>query len=295
MSYTDQSGPPRSATHRTQGVRLVVRASLRCSAHSSANRRRAQQLVCKWARAKWPRLVAGVVDMDRGTSECATPGQALSVLGEVGSSTWALSIATSEPGGRRVWMTEAKVVQAGDSDVMDVHTSCTDNADAPLNIAPPSLLRLWVRNLEFDDGGVPVIGEHRTVDDLQQAHAFCNHVQSHSRTLPIIALATSPGSNYYGVNPAHLAEAVSGLAHVACIGSFVLAEVAERLGPQLAPLAGTARIYEPLSDAPDPHGRHPLIRQSRRARTGSGDLGHLKRLLVQRACELSAASSGTLP
>ena len=51
---------PHPSSPSTSGVRVVVRASLRCPTHSSANRRRAQLLVCKWVRAKWPRLANAV-------------------------------------------------------------------------------------------------------------------------------------------------------------------------------------------------------------------------------------------
>ena len=282
---------PLVTTSSTRRVRLVVRASLRCSAHSSANRRRAQQLVCQWVRSKWPRLAAAAVDMDRGKSERSAPGQALSVLGEAGSPSWTLSIASTEPKEGRVWMTTARVAAVGDADVMDVHTSCTDSTAAPLVVAPPGLLRLWVRNLNLDDGGVPIIGERRAVEDREQVEGFCDHVRSDTRALPIIALSPSRGSNYYGVDPGHLAEAVSGLAHVACIDSPMLAEVAERLGPDFAPVAGAARIYEAPFDALGPDDRHSLIRQPRRASAGSIDAGGFKRMLIQRVCAMSVGAS----
>jgi hypothetical protein len=114
-----------------------------------------------------------------------------------------------------------------------------------------------------------------------------------TRTLPIIALASKPSSNYYGVDPAHLAEALSGLAHVACVGSPILGEVGKLLGPEIAPVAGAVQIYEPPSHALTPENRHSLIRQSRRDGAGTGpiDGGHLKRMLIQRACAFSAGGS----
>ena len=281
---------PTIAKSSTPGVRLVVRASLRCAVHSSANRRRAQLLVCRWVKAKWPRLAMSAVDMDR-KSESSAPGQALSVVGEAGSANWTVSIASTDPKSGRAWMTSVKVADAGDADVMDIQTSCTDRPDVPLVVAPPSVLRLLVRNLDLDDGGVPIIGEARAVEDREQAQGFCEHVRSSTRTLPIIALASKPDSNYYGVDPAHLAEALSGLAHVACVGSPVLAEVANLLDPGIAPVAGAAQIYEPPFNALTPKDRHSLVRQSRRAGTGSIDGGHLKRMLIQRACALSARAS----
>jgi len=197
-SAMSQPSTPKSSTPT---VRLVVRASLRCPAHSSANRRRAQLLVCKWVGAKWPRMTTSAVDMDR-KFECSAPGQALSVVGEAGSPSWTLSIASTDPKSGRAWMTTVKVADGGDADVIDIHTSCTDRP-VPLVVAPPSVLRLLVRNLDLDDGGVPIIGEARAVEDGEQARGFCDHVRSATRTLPIIALAPNSGSNYYGVDPAH--------------------------------------------------------------------------------------------
>ncbi len=221
----------------------------------------------------------------------SAPGQALSVIGEAGSASWTVSIASTDPKSGRAWMTSVEVTDAGDADVMDIQTSCTDRPGVPLVVAPPSVLRLLVRNLDLDDGGVPIIGEARAVDDREQAQGFCEHVRSSTRTLPIIALASKPDSNYYGVDPAHLAEALSGLAHVACVGSPVLAEVAKLLDPGIAPVAGAAQIYEPPFNALTPKDRHSLVRQSRRAGTGSIDGGHLKRMLIQRACAMSAGAS----
>ena len=268
----------------------MVRASLRCPTHSSANRRRAQLLVCKWVRAKWPRLANAAVDLSR-KSECSVPGQALSVAGEAGSANWSASIASTDPRGGRAWMTTVRVADTGDADVMNVLTSCTDGPAAPLVVAPPALLRLLVRHLDLDDGGVPITGEARAVEDPEQAEAFCDHVLSATRTLPIIALAPSPGSNYYGVDPGHLAEALSGLAHVACLASPMVAEVAKRLDAQIVPVAGAARICQPLSQAGAFKNPHPLIRQPRRAGAGSTDGGFLKRALIERACALSATAA----
>ena len=274
----------------TPDVRLVVRASLRCPVHSSSNRRHAQSLVRRWVNSKFPRLATSAIDMDR-RSEYSAPGQALSVVGEAGSASWTLSVASTDPKSDRAWMTTVQIADAGDADVLDIHTSCTDKPSVPIVVAPPSVLRLLVRNLDLDDGGIPIIGEARAVEDTDQARRFCDHVCSSARTLPIIALAPKSGTNYYGVDPAHLADALSGLAHVAYLGSPVLAEVAELLDPDIAPVAGAAQIYEAPSNALTPKDRHSLIRQSSRAGDASLERGHLKRMLIQRACALSAGAS----
>ncbi|MGS0757813.1 hypothetical protein ACVBEH_25990, partial [Roseateles sp. GG27B] len=119
-------------------------------------------------------------------------------------------MAHSERDGARTWMTRVLVAEDGDADVMGLQTSCTDLPFAPLVVAPPRLLGLWVERLQLEDGGLAVLGEPREVSDDDQLDAFCRHVMSERRTLPIIALANSPHSRFYGVDPRGLAEAVRG-------------------------------------------------------------------------------------
>ena len=66
---------------------------------------------------------------------------------------------------------------------------------------------------------------------------------------------------------------------------------ANLLEPGIAPVAGAAQIYEPPFNALTPNDRHSVIRPSRRAGSGSIDGGHLKRMLIQRACAMSAGAS----
>ena len=268
--------------------RTVVRSSLRCAAHSPANRRRARELTWRWVGSKWPRLVPPPVELEGALIERAAPGQELRVTGSGDGRSWSLLLAHSDGKGGRTWMVEVQVADAGDADMLRVQTSCAGKTDGPLAVAPPRLLGLWVEHLDLDDGGVPVIGEPRTVDSPQRVQAFCDHVLSDSRGLPVIALSNNARSRYFGVDPRALAEAVRGLAHVACISPDAAGIVTRTLGPQFGPDAGAARIYAPGFNALADQDHHPLVRPAT-GLTGvpAGDAGSFRGLLVKRVCAFS--------
>ena len=268
--------------------RTVVRSSLRCVAHSLANRSRARELVWRWVGSKWPRLVPPTVELEGDLIERAAPGQELRVTGSGDGLSWSLLLAHADGKGGRTWMVEVQVADAGDADMLRVQTSCAGKTDGPLVVAPPRLLGLWVEHLDLDDGGVPVIGEPRAVDSLQRAQAFCDHVLSDSRGLPVIALSNNAHSRYFGVDPRGLAEAVRGLAHVACISPDATGIVTQTLGPHFGPDTGAARIYAPGFNALAAQGDHPLVRPARGPPdVPLGDPGSFRRLLVQRVCAFS--------
>lgn len=269
------------------GLKHVVRSTLRSAVHSRSNRRRAQELVWEWVGAKWPRLLPSPSEMERGHFEYAVPGQELAVSTSGDGSVWTLAVAYNERRGTRTWMTRAVVADTGDADVMGLQTSCTDVPDAPLVVAPPRLLGAWVERLELSDGVLAVLGEPREVNDAAQLAAFCNHVLSTKRSLPVIALANKPNSRFYGVDPRGLAEAVRGLAHVACLTPQAAASVADRLGPDFGVVAGAARIYEPGFSTTAAAYEHPLVRDIRAADAKSDDAGAFRRLLCQKICALS--------
>ena len=174
------------------------------------------------------------------------------------------------------------------ADVVGLQTSCSDLPDAALVVAPPRLLGAWVEGLELEDGGVPVLGTPREVNDTRQLAAFCDHVLSGTRTLPVIALANKPHSRYYGVDPQGLAEAVRGLAHVACIAPNVAAAVRERLGENFGLVAGAARIYAPRFCTTATPADHPLVRNAAPADASAApDAGAFRRLLCRKICALS--------
>jgi hypothetical protein len=275
----------------TPKPRVVVRASLQCRAHNRANRQRAQQLVWAWVRGKWPGLVPPAADLSRSRIEASAPGQALSVASDPDGADWTLSLAHTDARSGRTWMTTARVADSGEVDTLGVQISCTGSTEGGFSVAPPRLLGMWVQHLELSDGGFGVIGEPRFVEDLAAAEAFCNHVLSPERTLPIIALANSARSRYFGVDPGVLAEAVRGLAHVACLSAPLPDEVTERLGPELVPMRGAARLYGPHFDRGAAHENHPLIKPLRRMTDRPGeDPSSFRRVLVNRACALSAAA-----
>jgi hypothetical protein len=277
-----------------------VQASLRAIAHSTANRERARQLVWQWVGSKWPRLIPSTADMKRDAIRRSAPGQELSVeqcgCGDVCDVAWTLSIAHRDGKANRTWLTQVVVRDAGDADLMIVRASCIGDLDAALVVAPPRLLGLWVEHLDLTDGGFAVIGEPRAVNDSQQGEAFCDHVLSGKRTLPVIALMSSPHSRYYGVDPNGLAEAVRGLAHVACLSESVIGIVAERLGSALVPSSGAARIYSPDFATTARQTDHPLVKPpQRRVDARSVDPGSFRRMLVQRVCAISVDAAAGAP
>lgn len=271
-------------------TRVVVRASLQCRAHHHANRQRAQQLVWSWVRGKWPKLVPPPADQSPSRIEVSAPGQTLSVASDTDGADWSLSLAHTDARSGRTWTTEARVADSGEADLLGVQVSCTGGAESGFAVAPPRLLAMWVQHLELTDGGFAVVGEPRFVDDATAAEAFCEHVLSPERTLPIIALANSPHSRYYGVDPGVLAEAVRGLAHVACLSTPLPAQVTERLGSELVPVRGAARIYGRRFDRAAAHERHPFVKPRRMTDRHAEDPGSFRRMLVHRACTLSTAA-----
>jgi hypothetical protein len=204
---------------------------------------------------------------------------------------WALEVAYTERDGTRTWKTQATVADAGDADIVGLRTTCSSHGGAPLVIAPPRLLGAWVQNLDFDDGGVPVIGEPRMVDDEAQLAAFTTHLLSAARSLPIIALTNKPGSRYYGVDPRGLAEAVRGLAHVTCFAPAMAGALTASLTRSLGLAAGAARVYAPGFAATADREDHPLVRDpASRQLEGVRDQGAFRRLLCRRICAMSVAA-----
>jgi len=270
----------------------VVRASLRSATHSLENRRRARELAWRWVGSKWPRLVPHGDEVESVRIERAAPGQELMVSESGDGLCWTLWLAHTDRKGGRTWMIEVEVSDAGDADMLRIRTSCVGESDGPLVVAPPRLLGLWVEHLDLDDGGVPVIGEPRAVDSVQRAQAFCDHVLSPSRRLPVIALSNDPRSRYFGVDPRGLAEAVRGLAHVACISPDASSMVSTTLGQDFGAQTGAARVYAPGFNTLAASGDHPLIRPVRGGTDASwSDPGSFRRFLVRRACALSVEGS----
>ena len=204
---------------------------------------------------------------------------------------WSVEVAYSEKDGTRTWTTRAIVADTGDADVMALQTACSGATSGPLVIAPPKLLGAWVERLDLEDGGVAVLGEPRMVSAADQLEAFCDHVLSARRALPVIALTNKPNSRYYGVDPRGVAEAVRGLAHVACLTPELATAAADRLGAKLVPVPGVPRIYAPNFDPAAVPKDHPLMRLSPASLAAKADdPGALRRLICQRVCNMSVSA-----
>ncbi|HSW16860.1 MAG TPA: hypothetical protein VLJ86_06505 [Ramlibacter sp.] len=229
--------------------------------------------------------------MNKSHFECSLPGLRLSVSRSQDASAWMLEVAQDERGSHRTWTTQAVVADTGDADLLALQTSCSDLATAP-QIAPPRLLGAWVERIELDDAGVGVTGEPRMVEEGDDLAAFAAHLFLPERKLPIVALSNKRNSRFFGVDPRGLAEAVRGLAHVACLSPEALAQLTERIGSELAPAAGAARIYLPGFSAASAAAVHPMVRApARKPSTADGAGAHaaaFRRLLVLRLCAFSA-------
>lgn len=271
----------------------MVRAALACRAHSSDNRRRARELAWRWVASKWPRLVPGPAEQDRTSLERQLPGQHLSMHTNASGSEWLLQLSHIEKGGSRTWTTRVAILDAGDCDRVAVETACTDSPMPPPVVAPPKLLGDWVERLALQDGGIDVRPSAREVGDADALEAFCDHVLLPERRLPVIALTSKGDSRYFGVDPRALAEAVRGLAHVACLTPTWAQAAGDRFGARLAPLPGVPRIYAPGFMPEDEPRMHPHMRLAPRTDSDApgSDTAAMKRLLSRRICAMSVAAA----
>lgn len=271
---------------------IVVRTALKSRAHSHHNRRRAKDLAWGWVGAKWPRLMPSASELERAQIQIRLADRSLTVSTDEDGAVWMLEVAHGDKNAARSWITRVLVADTGEADVMALQTACTDLAAGPTVIAPPRLLSAWVDRLDLEDGGLAVAGEPRPVSDPAQLAAFCDHVLSADRALPVIALTNKPKSRYYGVDPRGLAEAVRGLAHVACLTPEIAMEAGARLGMKLAPVPGVPRIYASNFSPAASSKQHPLIRMLNPPATPAGtDPSALRRLVCRKVCLLSTQST----
>jgi len=268
-------------------IRPVVRVALRSTRHSEGNRRRARELAWQWVASKWPRLLPTSDEMELRQFSRSVAGQRLVASTDATHSSWTLAVAFDERHGSRTWMTQIEVADGGDADLLNLQTACTEQPDAPLVIAPPSLLGTWAERLALEDGPFAVLGVPREVNDAEQLEAFVTHVLSAHRKLPVIALTNRPGTRFYGVDPHGLATAVRAMAHVACLAPEVAAEVADRLGPHLGVVPGAARIYGAGRAIVASRYDHPLIRDNTGIGNQTRNAGAFRRLMCQKICAMS--------
>ena len=266
--------------------RVVVRSMLRSKGRSPEQRRLAQELVWGWIRSKWPRLMPTPVDLQRGHFQRDLGDRRISAGSNADGSVWTLSLAYDERDGTRTWTTRALVADTPEADAFGLETTCRDGSSAPIVVAPPKVLGAWVDRLDLDDADFAVLGEPRGVEDPDQLKSFCEQLLSGQRRLPVIALCNRPNSRYYGVDPGGLAEAVRGLAHVACLAPDMAAEATLLLGRHLAPVAGAARIYRPGFGLDAVSKEHPVVRDHSAANPEASP-GSFRRLLCHRICAMS--------
>jgi hypothetical protein len=272
---------------------LVVRSALRSRVHSHENRRRAKDLVWRWVGKRWPRLMPTASVLEGSEFERRFPGQRLSLSTDADGAVWVVEVTHTEKNSPRTWTTRAAVADMGDADLLTLQTACSGLAAAPAVIAPPKLLSAWVDGLDLDDGHAAVIGEPRMVTDAAELDGFCDHVMHEKRALPVIALANKPNSRFYGVDPRGLAEAVRGLAHVVCLTPELAANAAPRLGRNLVPVPGAARIYRLNFRPAAAASEHPIIRPAAFTAGEATDPGELRRHLCRLVCAMSVGLATT--
>jgi hypothetical protein len=288
MTIAAEHGPTDSISRPRGGP--VVRSLMSSRTHSSANRRLAKDIVWRWVASRWPFLMPTAAVMERSHIESALPGRTLSVATSEDGAVWTLTVSIRERETAPTWTTRAIVADTGSSDVVAVETSCSDIAAARV-VAPPAVLGAWVERLALEDGGIPVQGQPRIVQDEADAQRLLEHVTHPNRALPVLLLAAKGDSKYYGVDPRVLAEAVSGLAHVACLAAPALRAWTELCGRALTPVPGAVRIYLPgfalgAQDAEHPKSipvrPHPMA-----ADEGRNPATDFRRRLRQQLCSLS--------
>lgn len=281
---------PLPVTAASSPPRTVVSARLQSAQRADATARIARELAWQWVAGKWPRLLPPASGMESAHYARSAPGQKL-VASSTDGGGWSMAVAYDERHGARSWVTQVQIGQAEGVTLLSLQTGCTAEPDAPLVVAPPRLLGSWVERLQLVDGPVAVISEPRSVGNPEQLAHFLAHVAATTRTLPIIALTNRPGTRFFGVDPAGLALAVRGLAHVACLSPEVAAELAMRLGPRLGVVPGAARIYGAGVPVTASSYSHPLVRNHHLGGGGApADAGAFRRHLCQRICALSAGT-----
>lgn len=274
------------ASSATAPIRPVVYARLRAAQRADAGSRIARDLAWQWVASKWPRLLPSAAGMESEHYARSAPGQKLVAASRPGGG-WSLTVAFDERQGTRTWVTHVQIEQADGATLLSLQTGCTASVDAPLVVAPPRLLGSWVERLDLLDGPVAVIGEPRTVGHPEQLAHFIAHVTSPERSLPIIALANRPGTRFFGVDPAGLATAVRGMAHVACLSPELTTELTAQLGPHLGVVPGAARIYAAGAPIAASAQHHPLVRNHHAGASSAANAGAFRRQLCQRICALS--------
>lgn len=282
------SAPMTEKSPRNDGaIRPVVRVTLRSTRHSAANRSQARDLAWQWVADKWPRLMPSSTEMGMPRFARAIPGQRLVASSGANPSSWAMAVAFDDRHSARTWTTQVEVADDGDADLLNLQTACTDRPDAPLVVAPPSLLGHWVEQLALDDGPFAILGEPRHVDGAEQFEAFMAHILSARRTLPLIALTHRLNSRFFGVDPRGLATAVRGMAHAYSLTPDMAQAVAGRLGAHLGVVPGAARIYGAGAPLVASTRDHPLVRNNAGPGNPAGNTGAFRRLLCQKVCAMS--------
>ncbi|MCE9660800.1 MAG: hypothetical protein K8R60_19905 [Burkholderiales bacterium] len=240
--------------------------------------------VLAWGARKWPDLFEGrneYADDDLETRLGASQVQVVSARD--GGFAWSFRGIRPDLSASRLWETRVLFLGHGDQDLLFVSTGFLGQADARLLIAQPGFLCGLIDHLPFDDGGYRVCTAPRQVLNEAAFASFREHLLSPRRTMPVLALGSSPASsesrdweNCGHIDARAIARKVGGLAHVVSLGPLVLDRLESWLGSDLAVKVGDARLFMPGLDdeAPEP-AQHPVFSPARAGLAGepAGDVG----------------------
>ena len=242
-----------------------------------------RETVLAWGARRWPDLFDG--RNEYATDDLETElGSALVQVTSPRDSGLAWSFRGIRPGltASRLWETRVLFLSQGDQDLLFVGTGYLGQTDAPVAVAQPGFLCGIIDHLPFDDGGYRICTEPRQVLNDAAFASFRDHLLSPRRTMPVLALGSSPAWGEArdwadsGTGDARsIARGLCGLAHVVCLGPLVLSKLESWLGSELAVKVGQARLFMPgLGDGSAGAADHPLfLPRLGRAGEAGGDVG----------------------
>ncbi len=288
-TVTQASRQPDSATRpaKRELPRTVHTTTLTALLQEGGNgysREYLRENVLAWGARKWPDLFDGVNEYATDDLETRLGSSQVQVVGaRDGGYAWSFRGTRPDLSASRLWETRVLFLGHGDQDLLFVSTGFLGQGDPRLLVAQPGFLCGLIDHLPFDDGGYRVCTAPRQVFNDAAFASFREHLLSPRRTMPVLALGSSPASSesrgwedFGHVDARAIARKVGGLAHVVCLGPLILDRLESWLGNDLAVQVGQARLFMPgLDDEAPDAAQHPVFSPARTGRAGepAGDVG----------------------
>ena len=269
----NRATPPSS--HGSTSLRTTTLTALTQRQGSGYSREFIRESVMAWAARKWPELLIG-------RDACGIGFQAHSDFASVHVScagdeddVWTFK-GTGAHGPEGMWETCVLVLGGQDHDLLTVRTGYRGHAEATPACAQPKFLCALIEHLSFDDGGHGLSTAPRQVFSLASFDDFHQHLLSGRRTLPILAVRSEVASRDPAIaapDPAVLARALCGVAHVVSLGAVGASCLEGCLGGSLGVSPGEARLFMPGLAADADPGGHPAFRSLQGSlRSEAGDV-----------------------